>query len=216
MAKSFALFGLGRFGKSLAVTLAQLGCEVMCMDSNEKEVQAVADVVTHAVIGDCRDEATLKTLGIPDFDVCIVSLASNIETSVLLVVLLKELGAKRVLAKSQSEMHSKILRRLGADEVVFPENDMGVRAAYGLVSSGFLDYIELSDGYRVVETSCPKVWLGKTVAQLDVRRKYGVNILAVKNGDKFMITDFVTHSFVPDDVVVVLGESDNLREIIEG
>jgi trk system potassium uptake protein TrkA len=195
MKKSFAIIGMGRFGRTLAKTLSQMGCEVLCLDKDESEIQAIASHVTHAVVGDCVDENVLKSLGIANFDVVVLSMASDIQTSVLLTVMLKELDAKYNEAKVQSPIHSKILKKLGADAIVFPEYDMGVKIAYSLASTNFLDYIELSDGYRIIEVTCPKAWVGKSVVDLKVRNKYSVNILAVRHKDKFMVSNYLNHPF---------------------
>ena len=177
--KQFAVIGLGRFGESIAKTLFSLEHDVLVIDDNQENIDNIADYVTHAVKADATDETVLKRLGLRNMDVIVVAIG-NIQQSIMICMLLKELGVPMVVAKVQSEMHAKVLTRMGVDKVIFPERDMGIRLAHNLVSSSVLDYIELSDDYSMVEIQVPQEWNGKTLAQLDLRKRLGINVIAIR------------------------------------
>jgi trk system potassium uptake protein TrkA len=155
---------------------------VLAVDGREENVQAAADKVTHAVMGDARDPAVLKALGVRNYDCAIVAVGDDVGNSALITLNLKEIGVKEVIAKAQSHVHRKVLEKIGADRVVFPEHEMGVKLAQGLSSSNVLNFIELSDDYGIVELTAPRSWVGHTLKELDVRAKYGVNIIAIRDG----------------------------------
>ena len=161
--KQFVVIGLGRFGESVAKTLYSLGHEVLAIDMDEDSVQEIADNVTHAVQMDATDESALKTLGLRNFDVAVVTIGSNIQASVMITLLVKELGVKYIIAKGQSDLHAKVLYKIGADRVVLPEKDMGVRVAHNLVSASILDFIELSPDYSIMELRVLNEWDGKSL-----------------------------------------------------
>ncbi|MBZ4645041.1 MAG: trk/ktr system potassium uptake protein [Petroclostridium sp.] len=210
---SFVVIGIGRFGRSVAKTLYELGNEVLAIDENEEIIQDISEYVTHAVAGDVTDENVLKSLGIRNFDVAVVAIGGNMESSILVTVLLKEMGVKYILAKAQSELHAKVLSRVGADRVIFPERDMGVRVAHNLVSTNILDYIELSPDYSIMEITAPEHWEGKTLKELNVRVRYGINIMAIKNGTEINISPKADDVIRQDDVLVVIGSNDDLNKL---
>ncbi|MGE4282509.1 MAG: TrkA family potassium uptake protein [Clostridia bacterium] len=210
---SFVVLGIGRFGQSIAKTLYEAGYEVLAIDQNEEIVQNISDHVTHAVAGDVTDEKVLRSLGIRNFDVAIVAIGGNMESSILITLLLKECGVKHVLAKAQSDLHAKVLSRVGADKVIFPERDMGVRVAHNLVSKNILDYIELSPDYSIIETIVPENWDGKTLQELNVRGKYGINIMAIKNGKEINISPKADDIIKKDDTLVVVGSNGDLNKL---
>ena len=213
--KSFVVIGLGRFGRSVARSLTELNYEVLAIDEDEELVQSIAGTVTHAVTGDCTDENVLKSLGIRNFDVAIVAIGQDMSTSIMVTLLLKELGVKYILAKAQNDLHSKVLERLGADRVVFPERDMGVRIAYSLTSTTILDYIELSLEHSIMEIVVPRNWGGKTIMELNIRQKYNVTIAAVKEkqGNKINVSPSADLVLKDDDILLVIGETTNLTKL---
>ena len=182
--KSILLIGLGRFGSNIAAKLNELGHEVMAVDSCEDRVNAVLPFVTAAQIGDSTSEEFLSSLGVPSFDACIVAIGDDFQNSLETAWLLKDLGAKKVIARASRGTQEKFLLRNGADEVVYPEKQLAAWTAIRCTSEHILDYIELEDGYAIYELSVPESWKGKTVLQLDVRRKYDINILAVRENGR--------------------------------
>ena len=214
--KQFAIIGLGRFGSSIAKTLYQMGHDVLAIDNDPEEVQEISDYVTHAVQADATDEITLNTLGIRNFDVAVITIGTDIQSSILITLLCKEIGVKYVLAKAQNELHAKVLLRIGADKVVFPERDMGARVAHNLVSSNILDYIELAPEYSLVEIAPNPEWEGKSLRQLNIRAKYGVNVIALKreNG-KVNVAPQAEDVVEKNDILVVIGNNDDIKRIEE-
>lgn len=213
MEKQFAVIGLGRFGQSVATTLAQMGQEVLAIDPNEEKVHDMVDVVTHAIQADATDEDALKALGIRNFDVVIVAIGQNIQASILVTVLLKDLGVKYVVVKAQNELHGKVLERIGADKVVFPERDMGLRIAHKLVSTNVLDQIELSPEFSILEVVAPPELTGVTLLKSQLRAKYGITVLAIKRGPEIVVSPGAQEIILENDVLVVLGENEKLKNI---
>lgn len=214
--KQFVIIGLGRFGTSVATTLYSLGNEVLAIDTDEEVVQSISDSVTHAVQADATDEATLRSLGIRNFDVAVVTIGSNVQSSIMVTLLVKELGVKFVIAKAQNELHAKVLYKIGADRVVFPERDMGVRVAHNLCSSNILDYIELSSDYSIMEITAMKEWENKTLRDLNMRSKYGVNVMAIKRGSDINVSPYADDEIIPGDVLVVIGGTEQLKTLERG
>ena len=214
--KTFVVIGLGRFGTALATELCALGHEVLVIDHREENVHTVADLVTHAVMGDARDFSVLKSLGVRNYDCGIVATGDDIGTSALITLNLKELGLKQVVCKAQSHVHRKVLERIGADKVVFPEHETGVRLAQALSNSNILNYIELSDDYGIVEIGAPKGWPGNSIRALDVRVKHRVNIIAVRSASGELIvspaSDYVVKN---NDTIVTLGLIDDINRLHE-
>lgn len=211
--KSYIVLGVGRFGKSLACSLFEMGHEVLAIDADEDLIQEISNKVTHAVTGDCMDEGVLKTLGLRNFDAAIVAIGGNTQASIMVTLLLREMGVKYIVAKAQSELHAKVLEKVGADRVVFPEHDMGVRLAQRLTSENIMDYIELSSKYSIIEIIAPDSWVGKALGKLDIRRKFGINILAIKNGDNVSISPPPSTVFYEGDILILLGDNDSVNSI---
>lgn len=211
--KQFIVIGLGRFGMSIARSLFQMGYDVLAVDDDENTVQEIADSVTHAVQMDATDEHALKTLGVRNFDLAVVAIGTNIQSSIMVTLNLKEAGVAKVVAKATNEMHAKLLTKVGADKVILPEHDMGVRVAHSLVSSNILDFIELSPDYSLIEVSVPKEWVDKDIKTLDVRAKYGINIMAVKSGKDINISPRATDTIHQGDVLMVIGSIDDLSKV---
>ncbi|KYO65228.1 potassium channel family protein [Thermovenabulum gondwanense] len=211
--KQFVVIGLGRFGSSVAKTLYKLGYDVLGIDSSEEIVQSMADSITHAVQADATDENTMKALGIRNFDVGIVSIGNDIQSSILVTLILKELGLKYVVAKANNELHGKVLYKIGADRVVFPERDMGIRVAHNLVSSNILDYIELSPDFSIVEIEALPEWYNKTLRNLDMRVKYGLNVMAIKRNDDIIVAPGADDIILEKDILVVVGKNKDIEKI---
>lgn len=213
--KQFVVIGLGRFGESVAKTLYGLGHDVLVIDMDEDRVQEISDSVTHAVQMDATDESALRTLGLRNFDVAVVTIGSNIQASVMVTLLVKELGVKYIIAKGQSDLHAKVLYKIGADRVVLPEKDMGVRVAHNLVSASILDYIELSPDYSIMEMKALEEWNGKTLKELKLRSKYGINVMAIKKDDDINISPSADEVISDDDIIVAIGSAGDLAKIEE-
>ncbi len=211
--KQFVIIGLGRFGASVAKTLYALGHDVLAIDSNEDLVQEISDSVTHAVQMDATDENALRTLGIRNFDVAVVTIGANIQASVMATLLVKDMGIKYIIAKGNSDLHAKVLYKIGADRVILPEKDMGVRVAHNLVSSSILDYIELSPDYSIIEIESPKEWHGKNMKDLSLRSKYGINVMAIKRHNEVNISPDASDIIEKDDIVVAIGSAEDLTKL---
>lgn len=215
--KSYVVIGIGRFGYNLAVTLSKIGNEVLVIDEDEETIQKISDDVTHCIVGDAEDEAVLKSIGVRNFDCAIVAFSSDIQSSVLITLMLKELGVPFVVAKAKSEIHRRVLEKVGADKIVFPERDMGVKFAQSLSSANIMDYIELSDAYSIIETKMPEQWIGRSLKELDIRNRYSINVLAIKDGK----TGTIDISPNPDDlmqendIAIVIGSTDDLNRAIK-
>lgn len=211
--KQFVIIGLGRFGSSVAKTLYDLGHDVLAIDSNEDLVQEISDSVTHAVQMDATDENALSTLGLRNFDVAVVTIGANIQASVMATLLVKDMGIKYIIAKGNSDLHAKVLYKIGADRVILPEKDMGVRVAHNLVSSSILDYIELSPDYSIIEIESPKEWYGKSMKELSLRSKYGINVMAIKRNNEVNISPDADDVINKDDIVVAIGSAEDLTKL---
>ena len=205
--KSFAVIGCGRFGSSVAKTLYGLGYEVLALDSDEEIIQNISDEVTHAVVVDVMDEVALKELGLSNFDVVVVSIGSNTEASIMATIIAKELGVKRVIAKATSDFQGKVLAKIGADKVIFPERDMGIRVAHNLVSANILEFIELSPDYGIIEITAIRDWIGKSLINLQLSKKYGINIMAIKKDNNIIISPVGDTIIEQDDILVVIAST---------
>ncbi len=226
--RQFVVVGAGRFGRSVAITLAKKGYQVLLIDENPALVQQMSEYVTQAVELDIRDEKALESLNLKDMDVAIVAIGTDIEASILVTMRLKEIGVGTVVAKAGSIEHSKILERVGADRIVFPERDMAVRVANSLASPTITDFIEVSPGYNMVEMAVPERIKGKTLIEANVRSRWGVDIVAIKrpNGDaggegkplghKFIIAPSATETLNDSDILVVIGEEKKIQRFRSG
>lgn len=211
--KQFAVLGLGRFGVSVARTLTGMGYEVLAIDKDEAVINDLADMVTHAAQADATEESVLKSLGIKNFDVVVVAIGHDMQASILTTLMLKETGVKKVVVKASTELHGKVLQKLGADVVVFPERDMGERIARMLVSENFIDQINLSPEYSLVEMIAPPELTGKTLAESDLRNRYGVTVLAIRRGQDFIISPGAVQSVIEGDILIVIGKNETLKKL---
>lgn len=213
----FGVIGLGRFGSAIATTLAELGHDVIGVDSNEDHVRQMADAIAQAVQLDATDARALRAAGIADVNVAVVSIGENIESSLLAVMLLHELGVRTVVAKAVTPLHGRILERLGVSRVIFPERDMAIRLAHSLVMPNVLDYVELSRDFSFVELPAPPAFLGQTLRQLELRPKYGLTLIAIKRratdgNETTNVAPSAEEVLRKDDVLVLLGSNTKLAD----
>lgn len=213
MRKQFAVIGCGRFGTSVAKSIYSLGYDVMAVDKSMEIIQSIKDDVTHAVQADITNEAVLKELGLNNFDTVIIAIGIDLEASILAAITAKEVGVKYLVAKAQNELHAKVLKKIGVNRIIFPERDMGERLASNLVSSNILDYIELSKDYSIMEINALTTWIEKNLKDINIREKYGLNILAIKRGDNITISPNSKFKIKDGDILVAVGHNDNLRKI---
>ena len=210
--RQYLVLGLGRFGESLAKSLYKQGQEVLAVDTDAALVEEIASSVTQAIQLDATDEAALSSLGVRNFDAAIVAIG-NTRDNILVSVLLKEMGVPYLLAKASDDLHAKVLRKLGVDRVIFPERDMGMRLAKSLLTPNVLELMELSDDYRLIEVVLPPKWVGESISGLNVRRKYGVNILAIHRAGNFMASPSPDLVFAAGDTLLVLGKKDDVDNL---
>ena len=212
--KSYLVIGLGRFGAAVATTLQDLGNEVMILDENEERVQKLASSVTSAVVGDARDEELLRALGARDFDGAVVAIGANFAASILVTMTLKTMGVPQVICKAQDELQKKALEKIGADRVVIPEREMGMKLAQNLTSTSVLDYTGLGENCGIAEIRTPRAWVGKTMKQVDIRVKYGVTVAAVHKADG-EVTIFLGADYIMQrsDILVLVGRNEDLARV---
>jgi trk system potassium uptake protein len=211
----FVVIGLGRFGGALATDLTEHGHEVLGVDVDAKLVQAHATRLTHVVEADSTDIEAMRQLGLADFDTAVVAIGTDLEASILTTAVLVDLGAKRIVAKAISDAHGKILNRIGAHRVVFPERDMGVRVARSLAGRDVIDYMELDPGFVLLETTAPRELIGKTLAEAQVRKRYGLTVVSIKSPGKE--ATYATPETVPQDgdILVVAGETKKVEQFVQ-
>lgn len=214
MRKQFVVIGLGRFGTSVARTLSDLGHDVLAMDKNEHAVQVIMHDVTQAVQADAREEETLKALGVRNFDVAIVAMGDDLEANILITLMLKEMGIPTVVAKAQSTQHGKVLQKIGADKIIYPEQDMGVRLAHNLIRSNVMDFIELSPDYSIYEIVASSRFVNKTLGELDLRATYGINVMAIKKKEgKIIVAPGAEDLIGEKDILVIVGSKKQLSKL---
>ncbi|MDO5134568.1 MAG: TrkA family potassium uptake protein [Eubacteriales bacterium] len=213
MNKSFAVIGLGQFGMSLAQTLAESDCDVLAIDDKEENIQEIADKVTYAVRADVREPGVLKSLGVQNVDAVIVAVAENMEASITATMQAKDLGVPMVAAKAMNRLHGRILEKIGADRVIYPEKSMGLRVAKNLISGGFVDMVELSTEFSLAEIQIPEEWVGKTLAQLRIREKHHVNVIAVKRGDSVDVNPRPEEPLQDGCLLIVIGKNEDLNHL---
>jgi len=211
--KSFAVIGCGRFGSAVARTLYELGNEVLAIDGDEERIESISPDVTHAVQADVMDEGVLRELGLRNVDVVIVSIGSDMQASIMATLIAKELGVNKVVAKAQSELHGKVLKKIGADKVIYPERDMGVRVAHNLASQSIIDYIELSPDYSILEITSIPSWHNKSLAELKLRNKHNINVMAIKRYDSIVVSPDPDEKIKMGDVLVVLGSTSDIAKL---
>ena len=204
--KSILLIGVGRFGRHIAAQLAQLGHQVMAVDTDEERINEVMPFVTNAQIGDSTNAEFLRSLGIGNFDVCIVTISGNFQNSLETTSLLKELGAKRVVSRAERDVQAKFLLRNGADHIVYPEKQVAKWAAIRYTADHIFDYIEFDEQHAIIEVEVPEGWVGKSIGELDIRRKFGINILGIKRAGKTDVSVTPETVLAKDETILALGE----------
>lgn len=211
--KQFAVIGLGRFGGSICKSLSEQGMEVLAIDTDEDKVNSFASIVTHAVVADGADENALRSLGVRNFEHVIVAIGDNIQASILTTLILDELGVKHITVKAQNDYHEKVLNKIGAHKVVHPERDMGIRIAHNIVSKNVLDYLELSKDYSIVELIAGEKMNNKSLIELNIRAKYGVNIMALKRDGVINVSPHATDKIMIGDIVIIIGAVTDINKL---
>lgn len=211
--KTYAVFGLGRYGIAVARELVENGVEVIAVDSDEKIVNAAADELPICKCADITDPDVIRQLGISNVDVVIIAMANNLEASVMAVTLCKEIGVKTVIAKCANEMHQKILTRVGADKVVFPENESGIRLAKNLLSSGFVDMVSLSKNVSMIELEVKTEWIHKNLVELNLRKKYSINVVAIRKGESVSVDIDPYAPLKSEDKLIVIANPEKLAKL---
>ena len=205
------MFGLGSFGKSVALTLQSFGCDVIAVDNCYEKIQDIADSVSYAMCGDVTEPEFMKTIGARNLDGAVIAISENLEAAIMATMISKEMGISYVLVKAMDEMQGKILEKIGADSIVYPEIDMGERVAKKLISTEFIDWIELSPDYSLTEKLLPKQWEGKSLAELRVREKYGINVIGILKEDKMDMALDPSKPLQPDDMLFIIGKNSDLE-----
>lgn len=208
----FIIIGLGRFGSSIGSELIQLGHEVLGVDRDEEKVQELSNVLTHVVVADATEEEVLRSIGARNFDVGVVAIGDDIQASILATILLKDLGVKKVVAKAVSDLHGRVLERMGVDRVIYPERDMGVRVAHQLVSPNLLDYIELSKQYTIAELAVPQCLSGKSLDDVNPRGRFGCSIVAINKPKGIIIAPVAKDVLIEKDIMVVIGTNQQIEQ----
>ena len=211
--KQFAVIGIGRFGGSLIKELTRMGHEVLAIDLDEERVNDAADFSTHAVQADTMDENVLKALGIRNFDAVIVAIGDNIQSNILTTIVLKELGVKKVISKAKNTMHGKVLEKIGTDIVIYPEQDMAIKLARSLVSHNFVEQINISPDYSIIELIVPQTFINKNLNQINLRQQMGVTVLAIRRGDNIIVSPEPVESLQCQDIMVALGRNEDLEKL---
>ncbi len=213
--KSILVIGLGRFGRHMAKKFSEQNNDVMAIDINEERINNVLSVVTNALIGDATNEQFMETIGVRDFDLCVVAIGDNFQSSLETTALLKDLGAKFVLARASRDVHAKFLLRNGADDVIYPEKETAERLAVKYGSDNIFNYIELNDEYSIYEIAVPSSWLNKSILKVNVRSKYGISILATKQGNNIYPLPKPEHVFTDSESLMILGKNEDVSRFIK-
>lgn len=211
--KDIAVIGLGKFGYSLALAYSEEGGSVLAVDEDKDKVQEIAEHVTYAVAADVTEIEVLKNLGLENVDVVVVAITNNLEAAVMATILAKELGVERVIAKANNDIQAKVLSKVGADRIIFPEKDMGIKMARSIALSRFKDIIDLEDDHSIVEVKVPKSWVGKNLVELNPRKKYGFNVIALRDGEKLCVNIDPTTKFKADSYLIIIGENEKLNRL---
>ncbi|ANU22767.1 potassium channel family protein [Planococcus donghaensis] len=211
MKKEFVVIGLGRFGGSIVRELIEQDADVMAIDKDSERVDEFSSIATQAVVADTTDESVLKSLGIRNFEHVIVAIGENIQASILTTLMLKEIGVKKITVKAQNDYHAKVLSKIGADKVVHPERDMGIRIAHNILSNNVLDYLELSDEHSIMEIKANQKLAGYTLIGLDIRARYGINIVAIKRGEDIIVSPQADMEIEQEDILIIIGSDADIN-----
>ena len=215
MRKQYAVFGLGSFGESVAVTLQELGCEVVVVDNHMERIKDISPYVSYAVQADIEDPEVIRSLGARNLDGVVVAVADDMEASIMATLVSKEIGVPYVLAKAKNELHAKVLKKIGADSIIFPEKEIGQSVARNLVSGEFVDWISLSPDYSITEIQVPEKWIGKSLSEIDVRRTKDVNVVGVRIGEKIQVTIDPEEPLQKEMMLIMIGSNEALEKFGE-
>lgn len=213
--KSFLIIGAGRFGKHLAKKLVDLGNDVVAVDKNVEKIEALNTFLTDSFVGDCSNESVLKALGVNNFDVCFVCTAENFQSSLEITSMLKELGAGFVVATAKRDRQADLLKKIGADDVIYPEKQIAEKTGIRYNAKNIVDLIQISDEYAIYEIPVPKAWIGKTIIEVNVRKNHKVNIIAIKNNDNINAAPGADYTFRPDDHIMIIGKQSDVFKLTE-
>lgn len=208
----FFVAGLGRFGRSVAVTLEKMGYDVMAMDINEDAVQDLSDLLGYVVCADCSDEKNLNAIGAGNADVAVVAIG-DLSASLMTTLLLKEMGVKKIVVKALDSLHGKMLQKIGADKIIYSENEMGVRVAHNLISPGIVDYIEMENNITILSIHVPVDWVGKSLIDIDVRKKYNITVVAIKRAGEMLVNPRPDMQMEAQDMLVILGDTESVKRV---
>ncbi len=208
----FFVAGLGRFGRSVAVTLEKMGYDVMAMDSDEDAVQDLSDRLGYVVCADCSDEKNLNAIGAGNADVAVVAVG-DLSASLMTTLLLKEMGVKKIVVKALDALHGKMLQKIGADKIIYSENEMGVRVAHNLISPGIVDYIEMENNITILSIHVPTDWVGKSLIDIDVRKKYNITVVAIKRAGEMLVNPRPDMQMEAQDMLVILGDTESVKRV---
>lgn len=215
MRKQYAVFGLGSFGESVAVTLQELGCEVVVVDNHMERIEDISPYVSYAVQADIEDPEVIRSLGARNLDGVVVAVADDMEASIMATLVSKEIGVPYVLAKAKNELHAKVLKKIGADSIIFPEKEIGQSVARNLVSGEFVDWISRSPDYSITEIQVPEKWIGKSLSEIDVRRTKDVNVVGVRIGEKIQVTIDPEEPLQKEMMLIMIGSNEALEKFGE-
>ena len=211
--KDIAVIGLGNFGYSVATEYSKEGGNVLAIDINEDKIQDIADITTYAVRADVTEPGVVKNIGLENVDIAIIAISNNMEASVMATIISKELGVPEVIAKANNDIHAKVLRKVGADRVIFPEKDMGLKLAKNISLNRFKDIIDLQEDYSIVEVQVPKNWIGKNLTELNPRKKYGLNVIASRNGHNLDVNLDPLTPFNENETIIVIGKNELIQKV---
>lgn len=215
MRKQYAVFGLGSFGESVAVTLQELGCEVVVVDNHMERIENISPYISYAVQADIEDPEVIRSLGARNLDGVVVAVADDMEASIMATLVSKEIGVPYVLAKAKNDLHAKVLKKIGADSIIFPEKEIGQSVARNLVSGEFVDWISLSPDYSITEIAVPEKWIGKSLSEIDVRRTKDVNVVGVRIGEKIQVTIDPEEPLQKEMMLIMIGSNEALEKFGE-
>lgn len=210
----YAVFGMGKFGRSLARELSEMGNEVLAVDVSEDKLQEVERYVTYCVVANVTDEEAVSQIAVEDYDAVIVSIGDNVENSLICSIILKELGVKKIWAKATSDLHAKILEKIGVERVILPEREMGIRIAHHITNNNIIDYISLSDEYQLVEITIKDEWIGKSISEINFRTKYGINIIGIRHGEDFTVNPHADHVIKENDVLSIVATDATIKNLL--
>ena len=213
--KEFVIFGVGEFGTNVAKTLANSGATVMVVDKDDKQLETIANDVTHSVCADATNPEAMRQLGIRNYDGAILGIGHSLQTSVLITMQLKEMGMPYIMVKASTDIEGRILAKVGADKVIFPDREIGIRIGNEIINGNYFEALELSEEYSIVDISVPKSWVGKTLREANIRSRYGVSVIGIRGVDEININPPANHTLTGQDVLIILGHNTDIQDLRE-